>query len=304
VELLPSLHQTSLVSSTWLIPQENASSEVSPLDERPSLYLQPIPITCDTTRFWAIGVTHQLLGSRSHIIQVGILPDTNPSGVWLLMRGTKNITPTIENNPAQLIATSDNGLGASLWSASVTPAMVANRAVRVATHDPGELNAIFLFNRADPPFDSTTLNDFSGTTKTFTYTFEIPSVATQRINVIFPLMDITYGQDDLRPDTRPTEITMQFDDQNHAIIANNPNLGNGLLMTQIPFTIGPLTSSIVSKKVLTITVETEDFVYALGPRVCRPVYIGNTAWLCSQQAGCISAGTRNTPQQFVLPASE
>ena len=82
---------------------------------------------------------------------------------------------------------------------------------------------------------------------------------------------------------------------------NAPNLGNGLLMTQFPFTIGPFTDTITSTKVLTVTVDTEDSVYTLGPRVCRPVYIKNTAWLCSDQVGCIPDTVTNIPDGFMPP---
>jgi hypothetical protein len=60
---------------------------------------------------------------------------------------------------------------------------------------------------------------------------------------------------------------------------------------------------VVGMKVLTVTVDTEDSVYTLGPRVCRPVYIENTAWLCSQQAGCISATATNIPEDLVRPGA-
>ncbi|NJN99807.1 MAG: hypothetical protein HC875_39740 [Anaerolineales bacterium] len=46
---------------------------------------------------------------------------------------------------------------------------------------------------------------------------------------------------------------------------------------------------------------TEDSLYTLGPRICRPVLIENTAWLCSDKAGCISATAANVPENFMLP---
>ena len=131
---------------------------------------------------------------------------------------------------------------------------------------------------------------------------EIPSVETQTIDVLLPFMDITYWWDNLQPDPRVTEVTVEFDDQPpQSIVANNPNLGNGLLMTQFPFTTGPFTDTATSTKVLTVTVDTEDSIYTLGPRVCRPAYVENTAWLCSLQAGCISDTATNIPDDIVLP---
>lgn len=72
-------------------------------------------------------------------------------------------------------------------------------------------------------------------------------------------------------------------------------------MTQFPFTLNPFTETVRMKE-LTVTVDTEDSIYTLGPRVCRPVYVENTAWLCSLQAGCISDTVVNIPDGFrVLP---
>ena len=79
-------------------------------------------------------------------------------------------------------------------------------------------------------------------------------------------------------------------------------MGNGLLMTQFQFETGPFTDTFTSTtKVLSLTVDTQDDIYTLGPRICRPVYIENTAWLCSQQAGCISATATNIPKDFRPP---
>ncbi len=58
---------------------------------------------------------------------------------------------------------------------------------------------------------------------------------------------------------------------------------------------------VVGMKVPTVTVDTEDSVYTLGPRVCRPVYIENTAWLCSDQVGCVSDTVTNIPIGFMPP---
>jgi hypothetical protein len=66
-------------------------------------------------------------------------------------------------------------------------------------------------------------------------------------------------------------------------------------MIQFLFTIGPFSGTTTSSKVLTVIVDTEDTIYTLGPRVCRPVYVENTAWLCSQQAGCVSSTATNAP---------
>jgi hypothetical protein len=65
-------------------------------------------------------------------------------------------------------------------------------------------------------------------------------------------------------------------------------------MTRFRFTIGPLTETHTLRDLI-ITVNTEDSIYTLGPRICRPVYIENTAWLCSDQAGCISSTVVNAP---------
>jgi len=285
-----------------LLPSPSQSVDMlSSMEAYPPAQVVPVAIACDTTRFWAIGVTRQPPVPNPHTIQVQIPPGASPSEMWLLMKETDNISPTVEGHPAQRERTSSNSFGASLWTAPITSAMVANGEVTVVTYNPRQLNALFLLNANDPPFDEAALDDFYNTTVTFTYALDIPSVATKTIDVILPFMDITYWKDDLHPDARTTMVTVEFDDQSHTIPANDPNLGNGLLMTEFPFTIGPLSDAITSTKVLTVTVDTEDSIYTLGPRVCRPVYIKNTAWLCSDRVGCVSDTVTNVPEDFQPP---
>jgi hypothetical protein len=95
---------------------------------------------------------------------------------------------------------------------------------------------------------------------------------------------------------------VEFKGQPYVAVANDPNLGNGLLMTQFTLPIGPLVNEVVQTEVLTVTVDTQDSIYTFGPRICRPVYIENTAWLCSDQAGCISATAQNIPENFRPPS--
>ena len=285
-----------------LLPSLSQSIDMlSSMGAYPPAQVLPVPIACGTTRFWANGVTRQPPVPDPHTIQVQIPSGTSPSEMWLLMKETDNISPTVGGHPAQLVMTSTNSFGASLWTAPITPTMIASGEVTVVTHNPRELNALFLFDANDPPFEQTALDDFYNTVVTFTYSLDIPSVETQTIDVILPFMDITYWTDDLLPDTRATTVTVEFDGQSDTVTVNVPNLGNGLVMTQFPFTIGPLSDTITSTKVLTVTVDTEDSVYTLGPRVCRPVYIKNTAWLCSDQVGCIPDTVTNIPDGFMPP---
>ncbi len=216
------------------------------------------------------------------------------------MKGTGNLSPTVEGQPAHLLVTSTIDFGASVWTRSITADMYEDdREVTVVTDNSRELNALFLFDDEDPPFDETTLYPLNEDKKTFTYTLEIPTVETQTMDVIMPFMDITYWTDSQPPayDSRLTTVAMKFDDQpTQTIVANEPNLGNGLLMTQFPFTIGAHPNNVPTMtKRLTVTVDTEDSIYTLGPRICRPVRIENTAWLCSDQAGCISSTVINAP---------
>jgi hypothetical protein len=147
------------------------------------------------------------------------------------------------------------------------------------------------------------LTDFANTTKTLSYTFDLPSVATQTVSVLMPFMDVNYWTDNLQPNTLTTQVRADFNGQSYTILANQPNLGNGLLMTQFPFPIGPLEEDNVTTKTLTIEIDTADSIYTLAPRLCRPVYIQNTAWLCSDKAGCISSTTTNQPENFVPPGA-
>lgn len=291
VALLPSLHQAEIGAA-------------GAPDGDQLAYVLPMPIACDTTRFWALGVTHQSLDPSPQTLEVVIPPGATPSAMWLAVKGDGDIFLTVDGSQAERVATSNNDVGASLWSSRITTDAVDSGSITVFTNSPRRLNAIFLFDQDDPPFDMAALDDFYGTTKTFTYKLELPSVATRTMDVIVPFMDITYWRDqDLLPDTRVTEVRVEFDDQEHTVVASDPNLGNGLLMTQFPFTINPFSDTITSTKVLTVTVDTEDSVSTLGPRVCRPVLVENTAWLCSQQAGCISDTVTNIPEGFMPPTA-
>lgn len=260
-------------------------------------HLLPAAVACDTTRFWAAGLTRQPPPPGPFTLYLQLPPGANPSRLWLLTKGDGE-APLVAGQPARLARTSRQSFGASLWSAEITPALLAEGEIAVTVLDTRSLNAAFLFDAADPPFVEQLLDDFYDTTRTFTYTVDIPSVETQSIDVLLPLMDVTYWKDDLLPDSRPTRITMEFNDQSRTTLVNDPNLGNGLLLVDFAFTIGPLTRTITATETLTITVDTDDSVYTLGPRICRPVYIENTAWLCSPQAGCLSATAKNLPRDF------
>ncbi len=285
VALLPSLHQ------------EGVSAACPP--DNPPDYVVPAEVNCETTHFWAHGVTVQPPVTDLYTFQVQIPSGSSPTAMWLLMKGTDNSPPVVEGQPAHLLVTSNNVFGASVWTVAITSTMIEDGEVTVRTNNSRELNAFFLFNADDPPFDPATLDDLENTTKTFTYTLDIPSVATQTIDVLLPFMDITSLRDDAPlPDTRITEVSVEFDGHEQSLRANRPNLGNGLLMTTFRFAISPFTDTYTTKA-LTVTVNTEDSIYTLGPRVCRPVYIENTAWLCSLQAGCISDTVVNIPEDFM-----
>jgi uncharacterized repeat protein (TIGR01451 family) len=294
VPLLPSAHP------------EPVAALGSPGPSPPPARVLPALIACDTTRFWAVGVTRQPPEPKPHTIQVQIPPGAAPSQMWLAVKEASDIGLTVDGIQATRIATSNNQIGASLWSAPITTEAVDSGMVTVVTGSPRRLNALFLFDEDDPPFDETILydvyNNAATVPETFTYTLEIPTVETQTMDVLLPFMDISYWRDDLQPDTRVTTVTVEFNDQSHTVAVSDPNLGNGLLMTEFPFDIGPYTDAITKTRVLTITVDTEDSIYTLGPRVCRPVYIENTAWLCSDQAGCISATAENIPEGFAPPS--
>lgn len=291
VALLPSLYHSEL-PGTLGTPGETPA------------YVLPVSIACDTYRFWANGVTRRPPVPNPLPIQVQIPPESSPTKMWLLAKGADTPAPLVGGQPAQPEQTSRDAYGASLWSAQITAEMLAAGYINIETSTPDKLNAVFLFDKNDPPFEQMELDAFYNTTQTVAYTLELPSVATQTVDVIIPFMDITYLKDNLQPDNRTTQVTVEFNGQTNTILANNPNLGNGLLMTQFPFTIGPYTDTITSTATLTVTVDTQDSVYTLGPRVCRPVYIENTAWLCSQQAGCISGTATNIPENFSPPGGD
>lgn len=290
VPLLPSLNQISISSEPPPPPPADSPA-----------YVLPAAVSCDTTRFWANGVTRQPPTPNPHTIEVQIPADAAglQLALWLAVSGQVTTPPTIGGQPAQQLAASNNSFGASIWTADLTPEMLTDGQITVVTHDPCQLNAVFLFDKHDPPFDLTALDDFTATSKTFTYTLDLPSVMTQTMSMLLPFLDLNYW-DGSQPNTALTTVTTHFDQQSQTLRANQPNLGNGLLLTHFPLTIGPQEQKVVTKS-LTVQVTTEDSLYTLGPRICRPVLIENTAWLCSDKAGCISATAANVPENFMLP---
>lgn len=264
-------------------------------------YILPGVVKCDTTQFWAVGAT-SLSKLEFHTIRLQIPPNTKPSEMWLLMKYTNNVTPTVSGQPAQLVTINNNSFGASLWTATIPQSALDNGQLTIVTQNPRNLNAIFLFDKSDPPFVKEELEAFQNTTKTFTYTLDIPSVTTQTIDIIMPFMDITDYRDNGQLDPRLTTITVKYNNQVlRPFTVNTSNQGNGLVMAQFPIDIGPISGNITSTATVAVTVDTEDSVYTLGPRICRPVYIANTAWLCSKQAGCISDTIINKPSNLKYP---
>jgi uncharacterized repeat protein (TIGR01451 family) len=279
-----------------LPPAQLAASAARPLRTEGPDYVLPVPVACDTTQFWAAGVTRQGLEPERHTLYVTIPPGADPSMMWLLMKGVDNAAPTVNGQVAQLVVSSTNSFSASLWSAHFTPTSVNDRKeVVVTTENPRKLNALFFFKEGDPPFVQELLHDFQETTHTTSFQVELPSVAPKTMDVILPIMDITYWTDSLEPDTRVTTATVRFKQDNHTVVVNQPNVGNGLVMTKFPLEIGPVSNAATSTEWLTVTVETEDSVYTLGPRICRPVRLDNKALFCSTQAGCISDTVANAP---------
>jgi uncharacterized repeat protein (TIGR01451 family) len=272
----------------------------------PPARVLPAAVSCDTTRFWASGITRQPAVTPPYTIEVQIPPNTSPSEMWLLMKGTDNTAPRVEGQPAQVLTSTHTAFGASVWTATVTSAMIEAGEVTVVTDNPRELNALFLFDAKDPPFDERDLRVFAEAPTTFTYTLEIPSVEASSMDVLLPFMDITSWTDSSPPefDGRMIAVSVKLEGEpTQTITVNQPNMGNGLLMTQFPINLRPFTDTITKTKVLTISVDSEDdAVYTLGPRVCRPVYVENTAWLCSDQAGCISDTAVNIPPNFAPPS--
>jgi uncharacterized repeat protein (TIGR01451 family) len=282
----------------------SAAGPPPPEQPAPS-HVLPVPIACDTTRFWAAGVTRQLVEDSPYTLQVNIPPGSSPTTMWLAVKEARDINLVVGDQRAERIATSTREIGASLWSAPVTTQAIQSGQVSVISNSPRRLNAIFLFEGDKPVFETSAFYDVNKGTYTTTYTLDIPSVQTQTMDVILPFMDITYWQDILPPqlDTRMTTVTVQLEGRPpQRAVANDPNIGNGLLMTQFPLDIGPLSHVVTATKQLTITVDTQDSIYTLGPRICRPVYVENTAWLCSKEAGCISAWVDNPPEHFAPPS--
>ena len=253
--------------------------------------INAIPVVCSTNRFFAAGVTG--LVQASVPFQVTIPPDGNPSMIWLLMKGINNDTPTVDGKLAELIDSSNNEIGATLWAAPITPTLEVDRkVVTITTANPDRLNALFLFDKDDEPFPPEIVDDFQDKSRTFNHTLTIPPGFSQTTSVILPVMDIV----DDPNDTRRTTITVKVDDVLSALPStHDPNVGNGLLLPKFSFLSNPISDPMALTAEVVTMIESQDSVYMLPPQICRMVSITNTAQLCSQQAGCVSTTIRNDP---------
>lgn len=323
--------QVSFQVQVPLLPDLSLQSASHPLrTPQGEPYVIPNAIQCDSTKFWMVGLLTTVgptptptptptpdpcrfsglpcitgaqseeipnfsLSTSLYIVHVEIPPGSNPSTAWLLMREevNPNSGPWVEN---QLATKTASIPGASVWAAEVTQTMVDKGSIQVTTEHPNQLDAILLFEGNLPPFDLKAVTGTSTGMYKQTYTFDVPSVSKGQLNVLYPILDV------IAQPQRMTTVTVEFNGNSSVKKFTQPNMNDGLTFISFPFDLHEFNDELIKKLPVTVSLETEDpFVWSLGPRVCRPVYIENTAWLCSKQAGCISSTVRNSPPHLKYP---
>ena len=292
-------------------------------------YIIPNAIQCDSTRFWMVGLlpssgpgptpTPQPCDdcespddtkvmstetqnpsplSTPYTMHIEIPSNSSPSTAWLLMREEASINtgPTVDNQATTLVTKTVSIPGASVWAAALTQAMINTGSIQVTTEHPDQLDAILLFEGQLPPFDLQAMKETSTGSYFQTYTFDVPSVTEGELNVLYPILDVIAQAQQM------TTMTVEFNGTAVVKKFTQPNMNDGLAFISFPFDLHEFDDQVVKNLPLNISLETEDnFVWSLGPRVCRPVYIENTAWLCSLQAGCISDTVQNVPGNYSPP---
>lgn len=234
--------------------------------------------------------------ANAYTVHVEIPPGKRPTEAWILMREQPGVFPApgVDGLPAQRVSGTPPA-GASVWSAAITPAMIERGSMAISTNYPQQLNAVLLF-AGDPPFERRAMTETIALSYTQVFTFDVPSATEGELNVLYPVLDVLdHGQ--------MTTVTVDFDGDSVTRRFNQPNMNPGLTVIPYPFDLRKLDSA-VEELPVAISLETEDpYVWSLGPRVCRPVYVKNTAWLCSDQAGCINTSDEITPPGFAPPAA-
>ena len=249
----------------------------------------------DSCETWGTPTPPPVTPTTPYTIHVEIPPNSRPTTAWLMMREEEGVTltPKINATPADFLLKTDHSPGGSIWSVPIPPELSEESgSITVTTDHPEQLNAILLF-AGDSPFHTGAVMQTTADLKyTQEYTFDVPQTSLGKLNVLYPLLDVTNGANE-------TVITVSFNGQSLTKKFTIPNMNNGLNFTGFPFDLNDLGDEAVQNLPVTISVETEDpFVWSLGPRVCRPVYVKNTAYLCSDQAGCFSATDQNIPPGF------
>lgn len=233
--------------------------------------------------------------ANAYTVHVEIPPGERPTEAWILVREQPGVFPApgVDGLPAQRVSGTPPA-GASIWSAAITPAMIERGSLAISTNYPQQLNAVLLF-AGDPPFERRAMTETTALSYTQVFTFDVPSATEGELNVLYPVLDVLdHGQ--------MTTVTVEFDGDSVTKRFNQPNMNPGLTVIPFPFDLRKLDSA-VEERPVAISLESEDsYVWSLGPRVCRPVYVKNTAWLCSDQAGCITTWDEITPPGFAPPA--
>jgi hypothetical protein len=181
----------------------------------------------------------------------------------------------------------------------LTEAMLVDGLLKLQTNTPDRLSAILLYEGAASPFSVANLDHSLAYTESYTYSLqaEFPNVP---VEVELPIIDVRFWDlgSDPDVDTRVTTVTVQINDNQDSVafMHPNPGIGNGLRLESFAFNDLP-----AGVHTLYINVDTEDSLYFLSPHICRSPFVSNTAYLCSDQVGCLSTTAVNNGRGIYLP---
>ena len=212
------------------------------------------------------------------------------------MKGKDGFDPPLIGTRETKLIPNSFGDRLSIWKGRFTPQTIENASVisitvkKMTTNE--KLNAIILYNADEILFNPDTIEFYHNEQVSKNYTMTLSSGLTETVKVLLPVVDIVDGVFDARPVTVSLKLGEQ---QEPAITTVDPNLGDGLLMYNVNFTMPFNLGDISPLVTATLDISTKDSIHVLEPIICRSTYVKNTAQICSDKAGCVSTTLWNPP---------
>ncbi|MCB1796820.1 MAG: WD40 repeat domain-containing protein, partial [Candidatus Competibacteraceae bacterium] len=232
-----------------------------------SVHVQPVPVACGNSRFWASGLMNQSKETDFNNLKVHLPARTQPFEIWLVVEGIPTPPPNIGGVSAQLLTSSNTEPGLSLWGAVITPTMTTVDEAMILVQSHAIPTAIFLFEPDPLLFEASNLTSLFQINQSLTYPLKLPATNSDRVDLLLPLVGLTHQDNNHQQKQTSTELVVEYNGQHYRIVAEEPNLGNGLFMAQLEIDLN-LSMSAESDRLLALSATTNNHVYTFGLQQC------------------------------------